>query len=198
MGDFVSEWAGAGLTEVALPSGVRVRLRLPEPRDLIVRGLLPTDLIAAVLAKPDANWGAVADERPELAAQMAESMNVMAADSIRQGRRTEADEWEAITVSLETYLKLPDDDRELIEAKILANLPDEPTDTASPEAARAAREEAAGTVDGYREFRDKPGRADRRKGRGAVRPAAVDDDRTAAPDGGAGPGPRTRRAPRGS
>jgi hypothetical protein len=197
VGDFVSDWTGAGLTEVALPSGVQVRLRLPEPRDLIVRGLLPSELIQAVLEKPDVDWSAVAEDNAELTTQMASAMNTLAADSIRQGRRTATDEWEAVTVPVETYLRLPDDDRELIEAKILANLPGEPAG-ATPEAARAAREEAAGTVDGYREFRDESGRADRRKGRGAVRPAAVDADRTAAPDGGAGARPRARRAPRGS
>lgn len=194
--DFISDWAATGLTLVVVPSGRQLRLRLPEPRDLIVRGVLPSELIEAVLANPDADWSKLGEGDQALAVQMVESMNLLAADSIRQGRRTDADEWEAITVPLATYMKLPDEDREFIEAKILGNLPEASATT--PEGERDAREEAAATVDGYREFRDEHGRPARRKSGGKVRPASLDDDRPAAADGSAGDRPRADRAPRGS
>lgn len=192
MDDLLEQWAAAGLTEVTLPSGYQVRLRLPEPRDLVSRGLLPTQLIAEVLAQDEAGGIAnVGRDNPELAVRLAASMQTMAADAIRQARRSEADEWRQVTVTPERYGLLPDADRERVEGLVTATLGE-----ATGEDARATREEAAATVVGYREFRDEPGRNARRPRRGAVRPAAVEDAAAGAADGGAGGRPRARRAPR--
>lgn len=176
--DFVQEWAADGLEEVTLPSGREIRIRLPKPRELVANGLLPVQLIADVLKHDHEHGGLtkVSEEDPELAGRLAESLRTLAADSIRQGRRTPDDEWEPITVTVETYSRLPDEDKLAIEGRIEATIAE--ADTA---------------VDRLREFRGERSRDAGRKGRGAVRPAAVE---TAAGDAaGDRPRHRTRRAP---
>lgn len=195
MADFLSEWAAADLTEVTLPSGRQVRLRLPEPRDLIVRGILPSTLIQAVMAEPSTTFDNIGEENPELYEELVSSMKILAADAIRQGRRTPDDEWEAIVVPVSTYVLLPEPDRELIESMVVGRLPDAGADAGTPAKERAAREEAAATVAGFREFRDEPSRPARRPRRSALEHTAVDDDSRAPADPGAGSRRRTRRAP---
>lgn len=177
--DFVRDWAAADLESVTLPSGREVRISLPAPRDLVARGLLPIQLIQDVLAfdKAGGDMDHVSEEDPELGRRLSESLQTLAADSIRQGRRSADDEWRPISVPPETYALLPKADRLAIENRIEATLT-----------------EADAAVDRLREFHGKPTRAPRRKSRGTVRATAVD----AAPGdaGGDRPRHRARRAAR--
>lgn len=192
----LDDWAAVGLSEVTLPSGYQVRLRLPEPKDLIVRGLLPPSLVVEVLAHESVE-AAVKD--PDLAARMAQALRTLAADTIRQARRSVDEPWHPVTVTPERFDMLPDADKEMVQELAASTLSAaEANDVgADPDtAARTAREEAAGTVDAYAEFRDRTDGPARGQRRTDVRPAPVEPDRAAAAPRRAADRPRSGRASR--
>lgn len=195
---FLDEWASVGLTDVTLPSGYQVRVRLPEPRDLIVRGLLPPQLIGAVLEREAAvGMAGVSTDDPELTSSLLQAMTTLAADMIRQARKTTADEWHQVTVTPAVFGMLPDADRETLQDLAMSNLGADEVNATDPDAAaRAKREGAAGTVDAYAGFRDGPDGDAGRPGGADVRPAPVDADRAGAAAGRPGDRRGARRASR--
>lgn len=187
----VDAWTSSGLSTHVLPSGFQVRLRLPQPRDLIVRGILAPPLVKAVIERgaSGAGFEQVAQEDPELTAKLLEAMRTLAADSIRQARKSDDEPWHPVTVSPQQYGMIPDEDQDVIEGLVMGAI-ETTADT------REGREEAAGTVNAYADFRDRPNRAARRAGRKDVRAAAIDDDRAAPSDRGPQRRSRARHAPR--
>lgn len=195
---FLDEWASVGLTDVTLPSGYQVRIRVPEPRDLIVRGLLPPQLIGAVLEREaTVGMAGVSSDDPELTTSLLQAMTTLAADMIRQARKSADEDWRPVTVTPERFGMLPDADREMLQDLAMSNLGADEANAADPDAAaRAKREGAAGTVDAYAGFRDGPDGDAGRPGGADVRPASVDADRPSPAAGRTGDRRGARRASR--
>jgi hypothetical protein len=174
-------WAAAGLTEVPLPSGFTARIRIPQPKDLIVSGILPTDLVAAVLAYTRAgkSMDTVGEEDPELARQLEASLRSVMASMVRQLRRPSGETWEPVTIDAARLAMLPVEDQAKLEELALSAI--------SGDDERGAGPDALAT------FRDQPdGNAGRTDG-AAVPPAALDAPVRVV--GRPARKPRARRAP---
>jgi hypothetical protein len=83
-----SGWLTSGLFEVELPSGWRVRGRLPTAHDLATRGLLPDRLLEAALRGADPKWllgeDLTAEQRQERYRRRVEYLRFLVARSIRE------------------------------------------------------------------------------------------------------------------
>lgn len=159
--DVLDLWAAAGLDEVPLPSGFTARVRIPQPKDLIVSGILPTDLVSAVLAytRAEKSMDNVGEEDPELARQLESSLRSVMANMVRQLRRPGGDTWEPVTVDAARLAMLPTEDQAKLEEVALSAI--------SGDDERGAGSDALAT------FRDNPdGTAGRPDGT-PVQPAAV-------------------------
>lgn len=176
-------WAEAGLTEIPLPSGFRVRLRSLTPIDLVTRGIFPNDLVNEVRASGSS---ASLEADPELSARLLKAMRTAVADSIRDVWDDEANRWEPVTVTeaeLDAGTFDPRDVAALMDllterasAREIAAAADALAGNAtSADVERIAREEAGATVTGLAPFRDQPGGAAAGNDGADVPPAAVGD-----------------------
>jgi hypothetical protein len=183
--DILDLYAAAGLTEIDLPSGFGARVRVPQPKDLIVRGILPTDLVEAVLAYTAAgkSMDNVGTEDPALALQLEASLRSVMADMIRQLRRpSAANTWEPVVIAAEQFATVvPREDQQAYETIALSAISGDAERGAGPDPLATFRRGADGNAAG----------ADG----GTVQPAPVDASGPAPAVGRAARRSRPRRAP---
>jgi hypothetical protein len=112
----IDAWSATGLEAIELPSGYAVRVRKPEPKDVIVRGILPADLVDAVIAYvgSGASWDDVGEKDPAFAIKLASTMANVAADMVRQIRAPGTDAWVPADLDVERFTMLPDGDKQAL------------------------------------------------------------------------------------
>lgn len=154
----LERWKAAGLVEVPLPSGFRIKVVPVTPATLVLLDLAPT-IVDEVL---DARTAGVPDE--EAAAKVGNSALDVAVRAVRYLWDDETKTWEPVSLTVADLVAggfLPDDVEALMDAAL----------------SRLAGEEAAVTEDDLRGFRDEStGDGDREDG-GAVRPTPLEPRR---------------------
>lgn len=153
-------WQEAGLVEVDLPSGFRVRIRPVSPSQLITGGLLPYELIGALVAAEDQGTKPSAEVIGMATLAYLGKEHELAAHSVRD--ILGPDGWERIEVTAAAFVDgtFPPDDVEAI------------TDAAMARIRTVAESEGVETSD-LATFRDeRSGDVDRPDG-GEVRAAPV-------------------------
>jgi hypothetical protein len=154
-------WQEAGLVEVDLPSGFRVRIRPVSPSQLITGGLLPYELIGALVAAEDQGAKPSAEVIGMATLAYLGKEHELAAHSVRD--IWNGDAWERIEIPVTAFVDgtFPPDDVELI------------TETAMSRIRMQAEQEGVDTSD-LGTFPDqRPGDVDRPDG-GEVRPTPLD------------------------
>lgn len=106
-------WEDAGLVEVLLPSGRRVRGVLPDLADLARRQLIPTDLVAWVMLAADPEWLADPEPEPELDDKVQGYLDQLVVLFVRQV--LVAGEWVDHTVDPGRLDRLPRGERHTLE-----------------------------------------------------------------------------------
>lgn len=153
--------------DVTLPTGRRVKVRLPGPDVLVRHGQMPKELRGLVLRL----FTGVIDARQMSDAQLDNVLTMrlfMAADSVRAIYDEPNDAWLEVALDAETLRKLglPGEDLTALELMaIRARTPQQITADSRArlglanvgDALRRIDEEAGATVDGWRPFRDGPG-----------------------------------------
>ena len=110
-----SGWTTAGLVEVTLPSGYRVKGVLPMLHTLLRADLLPTHLLEVALRGADPKWLAESTTDEDRAAKVREYMDVMIASFPRYVQAPDSEEWEPVTVKPENLPDMPQDDVDALE-----------------------------------------------------------------------------------
>lgn len=197
-------WAGRGLHEVTLPSGVEVRIRIPEADVLIRRNLLPDTLlgVASRFVTTGVDLDKATDQERIEFDLMVRHLVASSVRAVRSG-----DTWEDVTLTVQQLdeLELPPDDLRALE--MIARRMSTPAlitaasrlgvtgdqDLADAVLAATTSEEAAATVTGWSSFRGEPAGAHDRADGGAVRAVAGGD---LPGDPGSGPRGGRRRGAR--
>jgi hypothetical protein len=195
----VEQWAKGGLEEVVLPSGFKIRGKLPLTQDLILAKVVDQSLVAAALALDDKEPATFTDDERSL---WVEWQRVLAANFIREAWDPKTRRWEEAKVTPAMLANgVPPDDVDALEdlvlrrrtpsmvtahARFMANQID------ADELKRVMSKEASGTIAAWSSFRPRAERGDRGKNGGDVREPAEPD----AGDPGSGDRPSARRGAR--
>jgi hypothetical protein len=160
-------WTEGGLIEVTLPSGLRVRGRLPMVQELILDGRVPSFLVSAAMAlqgKPAEDF----DDSER--ATFIEWQRLNAAAFIREVWDPETQAWEPEVATPEKLLKAPPEDVDALEdlamrirtaEQVTAHARFVAGEISGDELQRVMREGAARTVRAWSTFRSPAGGHDR-------------------------------------
>ncbi|MBA2439582.1 MAG: hypothetical protein H0V50_02780 [Thermoleophilaceae bacterium] len=160
-------WAKGGLVEVILPSGLRIKGKLPLTQEMVVRQLVDTQLISAVVALEERGVETYDDDERVtwLAWQRAK-----AAAYIREAYNPATEKWESAVVTPAMLGNgVPPDDVDALENIILRReTPAQVTarsrfvsgDITVDELKRILAEEASGTIAAWSSFRPLGQRSD--------------------------------------
>jgi hypothetical protein len=168
--DALAAWSNRGAEELQLPSGTRVRVHVADAQTLIRLGLIPADLLSIALA---ATRG-ISEPSEDDIAQYAALQRAQAVGCVRA--IWDGSEWQPVTLTaaLADELELPQEDLEVLEAVAMRR-----RTVAQINAANAQQpvepEEAAGTVDGWTDFRGQRTSDDAGAGSADLRPVAGED-----------------------
>lgn len=178
MGEALKRWAAKGDIDLLLPSGTRIRVRPRSAVEMVREGGLPAELRARAMQYETGGWDPTS---------MSEEERMAAYDFMRSfvARSIVAIQIDGVSeeVSLEAadLVELPEPDISLVQDVITlrktprqANAESEAALglTTEQEAASVSREEAAGTLPGWNEFRDGTGGDPTGPDGGAVREVA--------------------------
>lgn len=190
----LDDWAAGGLIDVTLPSGLRIRGRMPAVQDLVVGRLAPATLLTAALPLLGRE---VAGFDEEERATWIEWQRIQAAAFIREAWDPTAERFEPAVVTPLMLTTAPPEDVDALEDLILRRRTAGQVTAAAcyvagkidiDELKRITATEAASTVTAWTSFRpDAAGPADR-----ADRPDVADPAKRAASD----QRPRRRTRPR--
>jgi hypothetical protein len=111
----LSSWQTAGLVEVGLPSGYRVRGVLPMLHTLTRADLLPTHLLEVALKGADPKWLAEADKDEGRAKRTREYMDVLIASFPREVQAPGTDEWEPVSLTPADFATMDQADIDALE-----------------------------------------------------------------------------------
>jgi hypothetical protein len=187
-----ARWASAGLVELTLPSGFRVRGVLPAPSEVIRRKIVPGQLRAAVFAMSGKKLSELTEDEE---AVLVDARRHQAAAFLREIYDEQRKKWEPLTVTVDDLASgaYPPADIEALDDLVMGLRTPEQI-TAASEIALGLRpatdgdEEAASTVNGWAEFRDEPRSGDADPERSDLAPTPITAAR---------PNRAARRAPAG-
>ena len=191
-------WAGGGVHEVVLPSGLRVKGRIPESQDIVVGQLAPSTLITAAMALMGKPLDELSDGERSTWVRW---QRVLAANFIREVWDPATEQWQPATVTADMLETAPPEDTDALEDIVLRRqTPAQVTAHSRFAAGEITREEwlavvnreAAGTVNAWSSFRPQPVRDDRGEDgpdveRAPVKPSRA-ERRARRPRGGPGAG----------
>lgn len=175
-----SAFASAGLTEVLLPSGFRVRGVIPGLTVLAQRGLLDDRVAAAAQRLADKAW--LKDAEPSaFERDLRTYVDALVAGFAREALDPGAAEWAPTNLGVADLPNIDQRDRDLLEELVMhRKTADEVTALAQAAIDAVAVQEVPDELDRLVDFRDEPGSAARGEdGAGVLDPALV-----AAADGG--------------
>lgn len=193
--DALSRWAAKGDREVTLPTGTRVKVRVPPVEQLIRDKGMPTELRGMVL-----QFATTGFDTEKLDAEGLEHLltlqALLASRTIRALWNDETEQWDEVRLTPDQLdeLGLPSEDLTAIEHIALRRAtPNQITVHAkrdlglvAPEEAEVVQqEEAGGTVDAFGPFRDQSGGAGAGAAGAAVGAAAQRDAGHSGPGAGA-------------
>jgi hypothetical protein len=159
----IDAWAKGGLVEVILPSGLKIKGKLPLLQDMAVNGLADGTLISSVVALGDREASTYDEEERNTWVKW---QRVQAAAYIREAFNPDTGEWEPAMVTPEMLAGSPPEDIDALEDIVLRRrTPGQVTamsrfmadEISEPELKTILREEATGSVTAWSTFRQKPG-----------------------------------------
>jgi hypothetical protein len=167
----LDQWAAAGLSEVTLPSGTRVKVALVSLQSMLRDGTVPQDLRALVLS-------AVVDGKAPATETEADRLLILHLQDAQTAASVrficQAGEWQPVALS--DLSGLPTADVEALQAINFRRMTPAEV-TAASEGLTAAQEEAAETLTAWRQFRDGTGEPDRGGDGEPVRPTPIGNAR---------------------
>ena len=138
-----ASWQTAGIREVLLPSGWRVKGVLPSAQSLARRDKLPSHLFEAAAHLGDREWS----KEPEHRALLVEFIMLLMTSFPRETMAPDSDTWAPATMTPEDVATMEDLDVDLLEDLVLRlKTPDQVT-AASEEIIRRKAERAAPVPD---------------------------------------------------
>lgn len=159
----IDAWAKGGLEVVDLPSGLRVRGKLPTVQDLVLNGVAPSELLARAL--PLFSRGVETFDEAEQRTWIA-YQRVLAAAFVREAWNPETEKWEPALVTPEMLANgVPPDDVDALEDIILRRRTAGQVtaltrfsrgEIDADELRQVVATEAAGTVNAWSAFRPEP------------------------------------------
>jgi hypothetical protein len=150
----ISGFASAGLVEVLLPSGYRVRGVLPGFAELARRGLLDRRVVAAAMRLADPSWLRAATE-DEQETSLREVVDAKVAGFPLEAQDPGDETWKPVHLSIADLATMDQRDRERLE-ELVMRIHSAESITAAVERGDFGLREQASDLDSLAEFRDGP------------------------------------------